>query len=71
MTLCGAAAVPEQPECGFECQLPLAPLPTAACLQRQALGLSFASPLLLTIMGQLKKRFVMQHCHPSFACEFG
>ena len=67
----GGAAVPEQPERGVQRQPPLAPLPKTACLQRQTLGLRFASALLLTIMGQLKKRFVVQHCHPSFPCEFG
>jgi hypothetical protein len=67
----GGAAVPEQPERGFQRQ----PLPTpvlmTARVQRQTLGLRFASALLLTIMGQLKKRFVVQHCHPSFPYEFG
>jgi hypothetical protein len=67
----GGAAVPEQPECGVQCQPALATLPKTASLQRQTLGLRFAAALLLTIMGQLKKRFVMQHCHPSFPSEFG
>ena len=53
MALGGAAAVPEQPECGLQRQ----PLPTpvlmTARLQRQTLGLSLAPALLLTIMGQL------------------
>ena len=71
MALRGAAAVPEQPECGFQRQPLPAPVLTTARLQRQALSLGFASALLLTVMGQLKKRFVVQHVHPSFPCEFG
>lgn len=66
MALGGAAAVPEQPERSLQRQPPPAPVPTTACLQRQTLGLRFASALLLTIMGQLSKRFVVQHCYPSF-----
>lgn len=53
MARCGAAAVPKQPECGFERQPSSAPLPKTACLQRQALGLRLSPALLLTIMGQL------------------
>ena len=53
MALGGAAAVPEQPECGFQRQSASAFVPLTARLQRQTLGLGFASALLLTIMGQL------------------
>jgi len=71
MALGGAAAVPEQSECGLQRQ----PLPTpvlmTARLQCQPLVLSLAPTLVLTIMGQLKKRFVVQHVHPSFPREFG
>jgi hypothetical protein len=68
MGLGGATAMPEQPECGGERQLPT-PVPATACLQRQALGLGLAPALVLTIMGQLSKRFVVQHVHPSFQHE--
>jgi hypothetical protein len=71
MALCGPAAVPEQPEGGFQRQPLPTPVLTTARLQRQTFGLRFASALLLTIMGQLKKSFVVQHCHPSFPCKFG
>mgnify|MGYP000173816092 FL=1 len=53
MARCRAAAVPKQPERGFQRQSSSAPLPKTARLQRQALRLRFASALLLTIMGQL------------------
>ena len=59
-------AVPEQSERGFQRQPLPAPVLTAASLQRQALSLGLASALLLTVMGQLSKSFVMQHVHPSF-----
>jgi hypothetical protein len=53
MALGGAAAVPEQPECGLQRQ----PLPTpvlmTARLQSQALSFRFAPTLVLTVMGQL------------------
>ena len=49
----GRAAVPEQPECGCERQPLPAPVLTTARLQRQTLGLGFASALVLTVMGQL------------------
>lgn len=66
MTLRGATAVSEQSEGGVQCE-PLPPaLPATASLQRQALRLAFLSPLLLAIMGQLSKSFVMQHVLPSF-----
>jgi hypothetical protein len=52
-------------------QAPLAPLPLPARLQGEALGLSFASALLLVVTGQLSKSFVMQHVHPSFRCLLG
>jgi hypothetical protein len=58
--------VPEQPERGFQRQPLPAPVLTTAGPQRQALRIGFASALLLTIMGQLSKRFVVQHVHPSF-----
>jgi hypothetical protein len=62
----GSPAVPEQPERGLQRQpLPM-PVLTTARLQRQALSLGFASALLLTVMGQLSKRFVVRHVHPSF-----
>lgn len=53
MARCGAAAVPKQPEGGVQRQPSSAALTKTACLQCQALGLRFASALLLTIMGQL------------------
>jgi hypothetical protein len=43
---------------------------TTACLQRQAVSLGFAPALVLTVMGQLSKRFVVQHVHPSLRCGF-
>jgi len=48
----GGAAVPEQPECGVQRQ-PAAVVPAAAHLTCQALGLSVAQALVLTVMGQL------------------
>ena len=66
MALGRAAAVPEQPERGVQRQPLPAPVLRAARLQRQTLGLSFASVCVLTVMGQLSKSFVMQHVHPSF-----
>jgi hypothetical protein len=66
MARSGAAAVPEQPERGVQRQPLPAPVLRAARLQRQTLGLGFASALVLTVMGQLSKSFVMQHVHPSF-----
>jgi hypothetical protein len=59
------ATVPEQPKRCFQRQVP-APLPLAACLPGQPLGLGLAQAQLLTIKGQLSKSFVMQHVHPSF-----
>jgi hypothetical protein len=70
MALGGAAAVPEQPECGLQRQPLPAPVLTTARLQRQAVSLGFAPALLLTVMGQLSKRFVVQHVHPSLRREF-
>ena len=69
MGLGGATAVPEQPECGGQRQLPT-PVLTTARLQGQACGLGLAPTLVLTVMGQLSKRFVVQHVHPSFPHEF-
>ena len=66
----GCPAVPEQPERGFQGQPLPTPVLTTARLQRQALSLGFASALLLTVMGQLSKRFVVQHVHPSFSRDF-
>ena len=66
MALGGAAAVPEQSECGLQRQPLPTPVLTTARLQCQALVLSLAPALVLTVMGQLKKRFVVQHVHPSF-----
>jgi len=65
MAVGGAAAVPEQPECGVQRQPLPTPVLTTARLQRQALSRGFAQALLLTVMGQLSKRFVVQHVHPS------
>jgi hypothetical protein len=70
MALCGPPAVPEQAERGVQRQPPPALLPTTASLQGQTLDLSFAQALLLTIMGQLSERFVVQHCSPSLPCGF-
>lgn len=65
-----AAAVPQQPERGTERETPPAALLPAPCLQGQALGLGFASALLLQVTGQLSENFVMKHCLPSFPHEF-
>ena len=67
----GGPAVPEQPERGLQRQPLPALVPATARLQRQALGLGLASTLVLAVMGQLSKRFVVQHVHPSFPCDFG
>ena len=67
----GGSAVTEQSECGFQRQPLPAPVLTTASLQRQTLGLGLAPALVLTVMGQLSKRFVVQHVHPSFPREFG
>lgn len=69
MALRGTAAVPEQLERGSQSEAPPRPPPAATSPQRQALGLGFASALLLPIMGQLSKRFVVQHVLPSFPSE--
>ena len=53
MALGGAAAVPEQPECGFQRQPLPAPVLTTSRLQCEAVGLGFAPALVLTVMGQL------------------
>ena len=66
MALGGAAAVPEQSECGLQRQPLPTPVLTTARLQCQAVVLSLAPALLLPVMGQLSKRFVVQHVHPSF-----
>jgi hypothetical protein len=42
MARCGAAAVPEQPEGGFQRSSPSALVPLTASLQRRTLGLGFA-----------------------------
>ena len=66
----GGAAVPEQPECGLQRQPLPTPVLTTACLQGQAVSLGFAPALVLTVMGQLSKRFVVQqHVHPSLRRE--
>ena len=70
MALGGAAAVPEQPECGLQRQPLPTPVLTTARLQRQAVSLGLAPALVLPVMGQLSKRFVVQHVHPSFRREF-
>ena len=67
----GGPAVPEQSECRCQRQPLPAPVLTTARLQRQALSLGFASALELADMGQLSKRFVVQHVHPSFPRAFG
>jgi len=71
----GGAAVPEQSECGLQRQPLPTPVLTTACLQGQAVGLgvaqALAPALVLTVMGQLTKRFVVQHVHPSFPHELG
>ena len=53
MALGGAAAVPEQSECGFQRQPLPTPVLTTACLQGQAVSLGVAQALVLTVMGQL------------------
>ena len=70
MALGGAAAVPEQSKCGLKRQPLPTPVLTTARLQRQAVSLGFAPALELTGMGQLSKRFVVQHVHPSLRCGF-
>ena len=70
MALGGAAAVPEQPERSFQRPPLPAPVLTTARLQRQTLSFGLAPAFLLTVMGQLSKRFVVQHVHPSFPSEF-
>ena len=70
MALGGAAAVPEQSECGLQRQPLPAPVLTASRLQGETVSLGFAPALLLTVMGQLSKRFVVQHVHPSLRREF-
>ena len=66
----GGAAVAEQPECGVQRQPLPAPVLTTARLPCQPLSLGFAPALVLTVMGQLSERFVMQHCSPSLPCGF-
>ena len=63
--------VPEEPERGVQRQPLPAPVLTTARLQRQPLGRSLVPALLQAVMGQLSKRFVVQHVHPSFPREFG
>ena len=53
MALGGAAAVPEQPECGLQRQPLPAPVLTTSRLQCEAVSLGFAPALVLTVMGQL------------------
>ena len=65
MALGGAAAVPEPAERSFQRQPLPTPVLTTARLQRQTVGLSLAPTLQLKVMGQLSKRFVVQHVHPS------
>jgi hypothetical protein len=65
MALCGAAAVPEQSKRGLEREPASVPA-GAAGLAGQPLGRGFSQPLLLQLMGQLSKSFVMQHFLPSF-----
>ena len=71
MALGGATAVPEQAERGFQRPPLSTPVLLTARLQRQTLSFGFAPSFLLTVMGQLSERFVVQHCHPSFPREFG
>lgn len=66
MALRRAAAVPDQLERGIERETPTTPLLPATRLRGQAFRLGFASALLLPVMGQLSKGFVVQHCLPSF-----
>ena len=66
MALGGAAAVPKPAERSFQRQPLPTPVLTTARLQRQTVGLSLAPALQLKVMGQLSKRFVVQHVHPSF-----
>lgn len=66
MRLRRAAAVPEQ----LEREPPPTPLLPTARLQSQALCRGFVPTLLLQVMGQLSKSFVVQHCLPSFPDEF-
>jgi hypothetical protein len=53
MALGGAAAVPEQPECGLQRQPLPAPVLTTSRLQGETVSLGFAPALVLTVMGQL------------------
>lgn len=70
MALGGAAGVPKPAERSFQRQPLPTPVLTTARLQRQTLSLGFAQALVLTVMDQLSKRFVVQHVHPSFPHEF-
>jgi len=65
MALGGAAGVPKPAERSFQRQPLPTPVLTTARLQRQAVSLGLAQALVLTVMGQLSKRFVVQHVHPS------
>ena len=65
MALGGAAGVPKPAERSFQRQPLPTPVLTTARLHCQAVSLGFAQALVLTVMGQLSKRFVVQHVHPS------
>jgi hypothetical protein len=67
MALCGAAAVPEQLECGVE-RAPAPVPPAGAGLAGQPLSRGLVQPLSLQLMGQLSEYFVVQHFLPSFPC---
>lgn len=66
MALCGAAAVPEQLERGIEREPTPVPPAGAAGLPGQPFDRGLTPPLLLQLMGQLSKSFVVQHFLPSF-----
>jgi hypothetical protein len=66
MAVRGAAAVPQQLQGGVE-RDPTPAVPSVRPrLASQPLGCRLALPLLLPVMGQLSKRFVVQHVLASF-----
>jgi hypothetical protein len=67
MAVRGAAAVPQQLQGGVERDPRQPAVPSVRPrLASQPLGCRLALPLLLPVMGQLSKRFVVQHVLASF-----
>lgn len=66
MTVRGAAAMPQELQGGIE-RDPTPAVPSVCPRPAsQPLGCGLALPLLLPVMGQLSKRFVVQHVLASF-----